>query len=171
MHVYVPSCTLIIKVGASNLHVISTGTVSAFPCNWRIITFECTVNGGALIGATVWKGTAFSGCNDTEIILLHNRFWEVTNKSSRCNTGHITLLTGRSIRVENTSYISQLEVLVQPAGHDEMPVKNVTCVHDDGTTETYVDSIAINTSYTMCMSSVNDSAANHTTTLIGKRSL
>jgi hypothetical protein len=127
---------------------------------------ECTVNGGGLGDATVWKGTAFSGCDGNEITLLHHRFIRGMSTSAQCNTGHIKLLTGRSVRVENNSYISQLEVLVQP-GHDEMPLKSVTCAHDDGATIIYNDSITINTSYTICMSSVNDSAVNHTTTLIG----
>jgi hypothetical protein len=165
MCTYLHACTLIIIVGASNLQLISTGTVSAFPCNWRIITLECTVNGGALIGSTVWKGTAFSGCDGNEITLLHHRFIRGMSTSAQCNTGHIKLLTGRSVRVENNSYISQLEVLVQP-GHDEMPLKSVTCAHDDGTTVIYIDSITINTSY-ICMSSENDSVVNHTTTLKG----
>ena len=154
------------EVGASNLELISTEAVSAFPCNWRIITFECTINGRASGSTTVWKGTAFSGCDDTndEILLLHSRFSGETDSIVQCNTSHITL-TGRSIRIENNSYISQLEVLVKP-GRDEMPLKNVTCAHDDGTTEIVVDSITINTSY-ICMSSevsLNDSAINHSVT-------
>ena len=75
-------------------------------------------------------------------------------------------MTGRSIGVRNNSYISQLEVLVKP-GLNEMPLKSVTCAHDDGTAETVVDSITINTSY-ICTSSedlLNDSAINYTTTL------
>lgn len=120
------------------------------------------MNEGGSGGATVWKGTVFSGCDDTndEIVLLHSR----ETDSSQCNTSHITL-TGRSIRVGNNTYISQLEVLVKP-GLDEMPLKSVTCAQDDGRTETVVDSITINTSY-ICTSSedlLNDSAINYTTT-------
>ena len=156
------------EVGAtSSLEQISTDKVSAFPCNWRVITFECIVNEGGSGGATVWKGTVFSGCSDTnEIILIHNRFSEETNISAQCSTGHITL-TGHSVRVENNIYISQLEVVIKP-GHDNMPLKNVTCAHDDGTTAIDIDSITINTSYTCILSEIlNDSAINHTTTLEG----
>ena len=144
----------------SSLERISTDTVSAFPCNWRIITFECTVKGGTSGGSTVWTGTAFSGCDDTneEIVLLHSR----ENDSSQCDTSHITL-TGRNIRVGNNSYISQLEVLVKP-GLDEMPLKSVTCAQDDGRTETIVDSITIDTSYNIICTSSED-LINYTTTL------
>ncbi|MCG8626687.1 MAG: hypothetical protein MJE68_32390 [Proteobacteria bacterium] len=157
------------EVGAtinSSLEQINTDTVRAFPCNWRIITFECTVDGGTSGGSTVWTGTAFSGCDDTneEIVLLHSRFSGETD-SIQCNTSHITF-TGRSIRIENNSYISQLEVLVKP-GLDEMPLKNVTCAHDNGTKAIVVDSITINTFY-ICTSSedlLNDSAAINYTTI------
>ena len=145
------------EVGAtSSLEQIRTDTINAIPCNWRVITFECTVDGGTSGGSTVWTGTAFSGCDDTneEIVLLHSR----ETDSSQCNTSHITL-TGRSIGFRNKSYISQLEVLVKP-GLDQMPLKSVTCAQDDGRTETVVDSITINTSY-ICTSS----AINYTTTL------
>lgn len=152
-------CTL--KVGARNLELI-TDTVSAFPC---IITLECTVNGGPR-DASVWKGTVFSDCNINEITLLHNRFRKMTSKSTHCSTSHII---ARSVRIESSSYISQLEVVIKP-GQDNMPLKNVTCAHDDGISLTTVDidSMTINTSYT-CMSSeiLNDSAINHTTILEG----
>ena len=81
------------------------------------------MNGG--IGdTTVWKGTAFSGCNSNEISLIHNR-----GKGSfgKCNNGAIT---GRITRSEsNTTYISQLEVMITP----EMIGKNIVCNHDNGT--------------------------------------
>ena len=116
--------------------------------------------------ASVWKGTIFSDCDINEIILLHNR-WETTNKLiAQCNTSHII---GQSIRVENGSYISQLEVIVEP-GHDKMPFKNVTCAQDIGTKAIVVDSITINTdACRICMASeiLTDCAINHTTTLKG----
>ena len=116
--------------------------------------------------STVWKGTAFSGCNNNEIVLLHMRFWRAEGDSGQCNDGDIT---ARSVGVESNgnSYISRLEVLLKPV-HDEMIMKNVTCVHDDGETETEIGSIAINTSV-ICMPSemLNDSATNHTTKLKG----
>jgi hypothetical protein len=122
------------------------------------------VNGGGLMGTTVWTGTAFNGCDVNEITLLHHRFVRGMNTSAQCNTRHITL-TGRSVRVENNSYISQLEVVIKPRpGHDE-PLKNVICTHDYGITID-IGSIAINTTDIIC-EILNDSAINHTTTLKG----
>ena len=128
-------------VGAidSDLEIVSQD----FSCNGSSITFECTVNGNKM-DMTVWKDTAFSGC---EINLLHNRFEESTGSETRCNNGNITL-TGRSISVENNSYyISQLEVIVKPADvNDEMIMKNIECIHDDGTDTTLIGSMNINVS-------------------------
>ena len=97
--------------------------------------------------STVWKGTAFSGC---EINLLHNRFEESTGSETQCNNGNITL-TGRSISVESNNsyiyYISQLEVMVKPAYvNDEMIMKNIECIRDDGTDTTLIGSMNINVS-------------------------
>ena len=133
------------------------------------------MNERASEGATVWKGTAFSDCKHNEITLLHNRFvGEITNMSAECNTGHISLIIAtRSVRVENSSYISQLEVIIKP-GHDDnnMTLKNVTCAHDNGTTEIDIGSITVNIT-DICMPSkiLNDSAIefNHTTTLKGNQ--
>ena len=161
-------------VGASNpIDINSTDTFSGFPCNGSII-FQCTVNGSIRRGgSTVWKGTAFSDC---EITLQHLRFSRAANTSEslqgQCDNGHMTLI-GRSVRVENESYTSQLEVLVKP-GHDEIPLKkfNIKCVHDNGSVEIDIGSITINTSV-VCMSPeiLNDSAGNHTTALKGNNDL
>ena len=124
--------------------------------------------------ASVWKGTAFSDCNHKEIALFHHRFvaGEITNISAECNnTGHISLIA-RSVRVENSSYISQLEVIIKP-GHDDnnMTLKNVTCAHDNGTTEIDIGSITVNITDICMPSKINDSAIefNHTTTLKGNQ--
>jgi hypothetical protein len=76
--------------------------------------------------STVWQGTAFSGCNNNEITLIHNRFAR-EGASGICNGGAIT---GRSVRVEsNISYISQLEVAITA----EMVGKSIVCNLDNGT--------------------------------------
>ena len=120
---------------------------------------------GNIGGSTVWKGTAFSDCDLDEITLLHCRFGVVANTSAQCNNGHITL-TGWSTRVENNSYyISQLEVMVEPASDNETMIimKNVKCIHDHNRTEMVVGSMTINTSVT-CMPSeiLNDSSVTMT---------
>ena len=161
-------------VGASNpIDIISTNTFSGFPCNGSII-FQCTVNGSRR-DSTVWKGTAFSGCDD--IILLHLNFSRAANTSEplqkQCDNGYMILIGRSVIRVENKSYTSQLEVLVKP-GHDEIPLKkfSIKCVHDNGSAEIDIGSITINTSV-VCMSSeiLNYSAVNHTTALKGNNDL
>ena len=95
-------------------------------CLRRNLTLECTISGGER-DTTVWQGTAFSGCNNDEIALIHNRFGGVSGASGVCNSGAIT---GWSVRVENnSSYISQLEVTVTA----EMIGKNIVCNRDNGT--------------------------------------
>ena len=116
---------------------------------------------GSIRDTTVWKGTAFSDCDNNEIVLLHNQF---ERAAGRCNNGDIL---GRSIGVVNGSYISQLEVMVE-SGPDQLIMKDIKCFHDNGAIEMIIDSITINTSV-ICMSSeiLNGSATNHTTTLKG----
>ena len=94
-------------------------------CLENILTLECTINGGRG-GTTVWKGTAFSDCDSNEISLLHRRFRDVNGTSGECNNGAIT---GRSMRVDGSLYVSQLKVTVKP----EMIRMNIECVHDNGT--------------------------------------
>ena len=141
-----------------------------------MIILECTVNGGPR-DASVWKGTVFSDCkhNIKEITLFHHRFvGEITNMSAECNTGHISSIIARSVRVENSSYISQLEVIIKP-GHDDnnniMPLKNVTCAHDNGKTEIDIGSITVNITNICMPSKINDSAIEfiHTTTMKGNQ--
>ena len=106
----------------SGLQIIETTGVHA--CPGRILTLECTVR-GEVGDATVWNGTAFSGCDNNDIVLLHNRFG--IGDLGRCNGGAIT---GRSIRIESNSlYISQLEVIIT----SDMIEKNIACARDDGT--------------------------------------
>ena len=88
------------------------------------------MNGGTG-GTTVWKGTAFRDCGNNEITLIHNRFENGT--SGDCNNGAIT---GWSMRVENSSYVSQLEVIV----NSTMIGKGIACAHDNGSISTLISS-------------------------------
>lgn len=123
------------------------------------------MNGGAG-DSTVWLGTAFNGCDD--IILLHLRFGSNIT-AQKCNNGHITLTAQSRRAVENTSYISTLEVLVNP-GHDDMPMKTIKCVHDNGIAVIDSSLTIINTSI-VCMPSeiLNVSATDNTTSSKGKQ--
>ena len=88
---------------------------------------------------TLWEITNFSDCM---IQLLHFRFKKPNGTFGTCNKGAIT---GQSITAGNdcinindmndscsgsSTYISQLEFVVD----HELNGKNITCVHDNGTT-------------------------------------
>ena len=91
------------------------------------LTLECTVIGEGR-DTTVWQGTAFRGCDNNEILLLHNRFKEAQGASGVCNGGAIQ---GWSVRVgkRNSTYISRLEVEITA----EMIGKDIVCNRDNGT--------------------------------------
>ena len=97
---------------ASGFNVL--GTIKNCTCLRYNQTYECRVTGR---GATVWTGSAFI-C-ENEIVLLHaESFTEKT-----CNNGAIS---GRIIRAENDTYISQLTVSVST----HMIGTNISCSHD-----------------------------------------
>jgi hypothetical protein len=92
---------------------------------------------GTVGDSTVWRGTAFSGCNINEITLLHLRFGNYKEGTTgMCSNGDIT---GRSMRTEGNLYISQLEIPFDP----DMVGKSVVCAHDDGTRSYTVGSYLI----------------------------
>ena len=139
-----------IEAGTSNLRIKSTKTISA--CPWNInVTFECIVHGKEG-DTTVWQGTAFSGCNNDEITLIHNRFGG-EGASGMCNGGAIT---GWIVNVtmgddsNHSVYTSQLVVIVR----SEMIGKSIKCIHDNGLHEIH-DNVG-STNLTM---NVNASAA------------
>lgn len=120
------------------------------------IMFECIVNGDTR-DSTLWQGSAFTDCNNNEIILLHNRFGKDDGTiPNRCNGA----MTVQSMRVENNSissnesqtlYISQLVVVVQP----EMIGTNIECnyedINDTGSTNLNIGNISLTS--TLCNAS------------------
>ena len=81
--------------------------------------YECRVTGS---GTIFWNGTAFdcpSSSNEINLFLGSFGTQEV------CNYGAIS---GRIIRVENNTYVSQLSVSVS----GEMIGLNISCYHDSG---------------------------------------
>jgi hypothetical protein len=110
-------------IEAGELRINGTNGVHA--CHGRNLILECSVN-GTVGDSTVWRGTAFSDCNIREITLLHNRFGNKEGTTGTCRNGDVT---GWSMRVEGSLYVSQLEITVDP----EMVGKSVVCAHDDGT--------------------------------------
>ena len=100
------------------------------------------VMGSDYFGIMVWSGSAFD-CADTggEISLLHS-FYNSTESHTRaygeCNNGSIV---ARGIRIENGTYISQLNISVSA----DMIGKNIGCF-DALTNSTLVGSAIILTS-------------------------
>ena len=87
---------------------------------------------------TIWKGTTFSGCDHNEITLLHFRFREEEGTTGTYSNGDIT---GRSMRIEGSLYVSQLEIAVNL----EMVGKSIVCTHDNGTSSYIIGHYLINT--------------------------
>ena len=88
--------------------------------------YECTTVG---IGSTVWRGTAFTGCPGSSIILSHSLYSSGT--SGICNSGAIM---GRSLGRDNNCYTSQLNITVDTS----MNGQTIQCVYNDGATESEI---------------------------------
>jgi hypothetical protein len=74
-------------------------------------------------GSTLWEGSAL----DCTIFLRHNRFDQSGGVDGACNNGDII---GRSLRVEDNCYTSQLSVTVSHTLNN----KTIACIlsSDDG---------------------------------------
>ena len=81
----------------------------------EIISYECTVDGGAI---TVWRGSAFNYCSAVSIALLHSLFTQPDGVSGECGD-----LTAMSVRVSGTEYTSRLTLTAT----DELNGKKVNC--------------------------------------------
>ena len=89
--------------------------------------YRCTVQGSPS-GATVWNGTAFSGCPQDVIQLRHHQFMPTGGPIGTCNNGAIV---GQSLDVQGNNYSSQLNVTITP----ETAGKTITCAYDAKTEE------------------------------------
>jgi hypothetical protein len=94
--------------------------VSNCVCPGDKLTYRCTVQGNST-GATIWTGTAFSGCQQNAI-LLH--FTSTGDSTDTCNNGAIV---GQSLGVRGNNYTSQLNVTITP----ETAGKTITCAYQD----------------------------------------
>lgn len=102
-----------------------------------ILTYECTIM-GTLGDSTIWTGSAFSGCNNNEVTLVHNRFTSLY-RTVECTNGAIV---GRSLSVEGNNYTSQLSITFTP----DITGTTVKCSHDNGSQTITHRSIVIPTS-------------------------
>ena len=85
--------------------------------------YRCSVQ-GSRNGATVWNGTAFSGCQQNQIQLQHDQFAQKGGSNGTCNNGAIVgqSLSGQDI----ANYTSQLNVTITP----ETAGKTIMCIYD-----------------------------------------
>ena len=110
---------IIIIVGNMSEAIPGCETVNECVCPGDKLTYRCTVQ-GSLTGATVWSGTAFSGCLQNEILLPHH---PTGGSFGTCNNGAIV---GQSLGVQGNNYTSQLNVTITP----ETAGKTITCAYD-----------------------------------------
>ena len=84
----------------------------------------------------MWQGSGVFNCpnHNNEIILRHINF--DSSVLGECNDGAIV---GESLRVNGSSYTSQLNIIYK----EEYAGKNVTCSYDDGTSITPFSSTII----------------------------
>ena len=106
-------------------------------CPGNELIYRCTVKGNAT-GATIWNGTAFSGCPQDEILLHHRHFTPTGGSTGTCNYGDIV---GQSLGVQGNDYTSQLRVTItlDTAG------KTIICAYDALTSDQTQDMIKFST--------------------------
>ena len=117
----------------SELRIVTSGNCA---CSGDDQIYECTVVGG-LGGITVWRGTVFNCEVGAEINLLHSQFVLEQGAFGSCNSGAIR---GKSLRIENNRYISQLSVTLS----DDMSGETIECVYDDGMATTIIGNYSLN---------------------------
>ena len=89
------------------------------------MTYECTVFGGTSDVVTVWKGDFFNCPTGIgEIHLIHRQREDFIPQT--CNDGKVV---ARFVRIENDSFISQLNVTLT---HD-IAGMSIECIRDNGT--------------------------------------
>lgn len=95
-------------------------------CPEQTLILECNVFG---VGSTVLsiQGIRSITCNPHEMVLLHNRYSNGTNGTIQCDDGAIELV-GRSLRVEDNCYTSQLQIKF----NNNFVGSLVICAYDNG---------------------------------------
>ena len=86
------------------------------------LIYRCTVQGNAN-GATIWTGTAFSGCPQAAILLSHSLFTPTGGLTANCNNGDIV---GQSLGVQGNNYTSQLNITIT----QDTAGKTIACAYD-----------------------------------------
>ena len=112
------------------------------PCPGHHLSFECVIN-GITEGTTVWKGSALQdACMSLlEISLLHGDFVSGIGEVSECGGGSVAW---RTLGVENSSYVSQLNITYNPG----LSGREIVCAYDNLEREVIIGTRII-TSHTM----------------------
>ena len=108
-------------------------------CPGDVLTYECTVVGVGDAGVTIWKGSAFDNhCEGSkmELQLLHSRYNAISGEVKFCQD---MILEARSVKVENNSYISQLNVTLT----SNITGKIIECAYNNGYNTTLIGSLEI----------------------------
>ena len=115
-------------------------------CPGDIVMYECTVFGD-FGGITVWTGDFFRCSNgNQEIALVHSQFTDGPGEeasSTRTCISEDVRIVGRIIRVENGSFMSQLNVTLTPDS-DILAGTSIECAYDNGTSVYPIGSATLN---------------------------
>ena len=105
--------------------------ISNCTCEGYYQVYECRITGS---GATIWRGTAFEcSSSSNEIVLTQD---SPGMQLKMCNDGAIT---GRIIRTENNTIVSQLTVSVSA----EIIGTTISCFPDSGATQIHSSVLAL----------------------------
>ena len=102
-------------------------------CPGDKLIYRCTVQGN-INGATIWTGTAFSGCQQNEILLQHSLFTSTGGSTGTCNNRDIV---GQSLGVQGNNYTSQLNITIT----QDTAGKIIACAYDTLTSDQTQDRI------------------------------
>ena len=114
--------------------------ISKCTCPGDVVVYNCHVSG---IGFTIWRGTAFAECTNSQILLRHFAFGESDGTMGFCNGGAIV---GRSLRdsADNSTFSSELTINLTSSTLD-LVSRTVECAYQtiDGRNITIIGSSAI----------------------------
>ena len=82
-------------------------------------------------GSTVWKGSVFDCPSKNNSIIVTHHLFTVTNSTNVTRTCNNGTIIGNSVEVEGNCLVSRLVITIVP-GLDR---KNVTCIHNNGSSE------------------------------------
>lgn len=109
--------------------------VNACACPGDTLMYQCSIPSNT--SYTVWEGNTLKCCYNSEIILPHRWCCTYYNYHS-CICG---ATTAQLLRFENGCYTSQLNITIE--SRNELDNKTISCLSDNGTTETLIGQAVI----------------------------